>query len=150
MKKILSILLFTCALSTGAFAQNKNSHYQAAEKLLTAMNTEQAMNQAMEQMLSMQVKQNPMMQQYEDIVRDFFKKYASWEALKEPYIQLYMSEFSEKELQEITRFYQTEVGKKMAAKQPVLVTKGAEISQKSLETHLPELQQAIQKRSENR
>jgi len=57
--------------------------------------------------------------------------------------KIYMAEFSESELNELTKFYQTPLGKKTIQKMPALMAKGAEIGQKRVQKHLPELQAAL-------
>lgn len=54
-----------------------------------------------------------------------------------------MEEFSEEELREITRFYQTPVGQKVLEKMGVLMQKGAKIGMELAELHQERLQEDI-------
>jgi hypothetical protein len=76
-------------------------------------------------------------------MKAFLNKYMSWASLKDDMAKIYMAEFSESELNELTKFYQTPLGKKSIQKMPVLMTKGAEIGQKRVQEHLPELQAVL-------
>jgi hypothetical protein len=70
-------------------------------------------------------------------------KHMSWESLKADTIQIYMAEFTEKELDELNRFYETALGRKMVEKMPTLMGKGAELGAKRVQDNMPELQSAI-------
>jgi hypothetical protein len=105
---------------------------------------EKVMAQSVDQMLAIQVKQNPAMGQFEGQMRAFLGKYMSWASVKEDMIKIYMTEFTEPEIRELIAFYQTPVGKKTVQKLPALLQKSAELSQQRMQQHLPELQQAIQ------
>lgn len=131
----------------GAQAQTpeKSKHYRAAEELLLTMNMKQVIDESVEQMLALQLKNNPSLQPAEATLKEFFGKYMSWEALREDYIRIYMEEFTEKELKEMKDFFKTDTGKKMAAKQTVLMMKGAQIGQSKVQEHMGELQEMLKK-----
>jgi hypothetical protein len=145
MKSFLCILVMVIALGqTTAVRASDATHKQAAEALLGLMNMDKVMSDSLDQMLAMQVKQNPAIAPYEQQMRAFFNKYMSWASLKDDMTKIYMSEFSEQELKELLAFYQTPIGKKSIQKMPTLLAKGAELGQQRVQQHLPELQQALQ------
>ena len=146
MNRVLVALLSASLLATAATAAEPSpggSHYKAAEKMLTLMDMETVLRRSIDEMLKAQIAQNPGIAPFETVMRQFLMKHMSWESLKADTIQIYMSEFSEKELDELNRFYQTEVGKKMVEKMPTLMGKGAELGAKRVQEHMPELQAAI-------
>jgi len=53
-------------------------------------------------------------------------------------------QFTEEELKDITRFYQTPSGKKMARLTPELTAKGAMLGQQEVQAHLGELGEMIE------
>ncbi len=145
MKSLLALLLATLVFfHPTALRADAASHRAAAESLLTLMDMDKMMSQSVDQMLQIQIKQNPSLAQYETQMRAFLNKYLSWASMKDDMLNIYTSEFSEDELKQLTAFYQTPLGKKTVSKMPALMQKGAEISQKRLQEHLPELQAAIQ------
>jgi uncharacterized protein len=145
MKSFLCTLMIVVALGQmTAVRADEKSHRQAAENLLGLMNMDKLLTDSLDQMLQMQMKQNPAIAAYEPQMRAFFAKYMSWASLKEDMVKIYMAEFSEQELKELLAFYQTPVGKKTIQKMPSLLAKGAELGQQRVQQHLPELQQAIQ------
>lgn len=116
---------------------------KAAEDLLVATNSEKNLTISIDRMLASQMEQNPGMKAVEPEMRAYITKYMSWSAMKEDMVQLYAREFTEKELKELAKFYQTPIGRKTIDKMPQLMTAGMEIGQRRIQEHLPELQQAI-------
>ena len=144
MKLFLSALLAVALLHPNLARADEASHRQAAESLLGLMGMESLLSQSIDQMLDMQVKQNPQIAPYQQEMKSFLGKYMSWPSLKEDMVKIYMTEFTEPELKELTAFYTTPLGKKTVQKMPALMQKGAEMGQKRVQEHLPELQAAIQ------
>lgn len=146
MKKLLLLALVICTFGTAqAQTQPKTSHYKAAEDMLTTMNMKQTLDESINQMLAIQIKNNPSMQPAEATLKQFFGKYMTWDALKEDYIAIYMNEFSEKELKDMTKFFNTPTGKKMALKQSTISLKGMQLGQEKVQAHMGELQEMLQK-----
>ena len=81
---------------------------------------------------------------YINVMNRFITKYISWEILKDQLSAIYAQEFSEKELKELTAFYNTPLGKKLTNKLPMLSQKGAKMGQMAVESHQSELQQMMQ------
>jgi uncharacterized protein len=144
MKFLLSLLAVLALSLPTVLRADPASHRAAAESLLNLMDMEKMMSQSVDQMLQIQIKQNPSLAQYETQMRTFLNKYLSWAGMKDDMLNIYTTEFTEDELKQLTAFYQTPLGKKTVQKMPALMQKGAEISQKRLQEHLPELQAAIQ------
>ncbi|HSH37751.1 MAG TPA: DUF2059 domain-containing protein [Chthoniobacterales bacterium] len=146
MKRMLLAMVLVCLVAVRANAAEPapgGTHYQAAEKMLTLMDMESVLRRTIDEMLRAQIAQNPGIAPFETVMRQFLMKHMSWESLKADTIQIYMNEFTEKELDEMNRFYQTDVGRKMVEKMPTLMGKGAEIGAKRVQEHMPELQSSI-------
>lgn len=147
MKRILLALVLLNFIPLARAADEKavgGSHYKAAEQMLAILDTPNLLKQSIDQMVAIQVQQNPTMAPYEGALREFLGKYMSWDSLKPDLIQLYMDEFSEAELGEINKFYQTPAGKKMVGKLPTLMAKGAQLGARRMQEHMPELQATIE------
>jgi uncharacterized protein len=143
MKCLISLAVVVVALSSPVVRADDVSHRAAAESLLNLMDMQQIMTQSIDSMLDAQVKQNPMIAPYQQIMKTFFTKYMSWDSMKADMVKLYAAEFTEPELKELAAFYQTPIGKKTIQKMPLLLAKGAELGQRRVQEHLPELQAAI-------
>lgn len=147
----LTILIGAVALFQPAVTRaDEASHRKAAESLLSMMNMDAVMGSAIDQMLAMQIKQNPAIAPYETEMKNFLKKYMSWAGLKDDMIKIYADEFTEAELGELSAFYQTPLGKKTLQKMPTLMAKGAELGQRRVQEHLPELTAAIAEKEKSK
>jgi hypothetical protein len=158
--KILYFLgvLSTCALSTPAVAQStaptppatapvSPGQRQLAEALLGTIYSEDSFNKVIDQVLVAQLKAHPEVQPYENEMRTFLSKYMSWAALKPDLAEVYAREFTEPELRELLRFYQSPTGKKAATKIPTLMQMGMEIGQRHVKDHMHELQKIFQEKA---
>ncbi|MBA2432539.1 MAG: DUF2059 domain-containing protein [Chthoniobacterales bacterium] len=145
MKKILVGLLFlNLSFLPVAHAQDANSsHYKAAEQMLSLMDMETILRRSIDEMLKAQIAQNPSIAPFESVMRAFLLKHMSWDSLKADTIKIYTAEFTEPELNEMNKFYQTPTGKKMVEKLPTLMGRGAEIGAKRVQDHMPELEAAM-------
>jgi uncharacterized protein len=140
----VSVLIGAIALFQPAPARaDEASHRKAVESLFALMGMERVLAESIDQMLAMQVQQNPALAQFQPQMKAFLSKYMSWASLKDDMAKIYMAEFTEAELKELTKFYETPLGKKTIQKMPGLMAKGAEIGQKRVQDHLPELQAAL-------
>ncbi len=124
----------------------QDSHTLAVEALLEAMNLKDTTEQMVDQMLSMQIQQQPQMAAFKDVMQAFLHKHLSFQSLKPELVKLYKNEFTEPEIKELTAFYSTPVGKKAIEKLPTLSAAGAQIGMQRVQANMGELQQAILKR----
>lgn len=102
------------------------------------------MNSMIEQSLEMQIKSNAQLAPLRAVMRKFFAKHLSCEALKDDFIDLYVAEFTEEELLDIAAFYQTPTGRKSIEKMPVLFQKGGELGSRRVQENAGELRKMIQ------
>ena len=161
MKKPLLFLLLAALGCTPALAQTakpttatsapttvSTGHRQAAEGLLALIYPPGSFDKLVDQMLETQLKQRPEAAAIAPEMRAFFSKYMSWNSLKSDMVDIYTRTFTEAELRDITKFYQTPTGRKMSSALPQLMQAGMEIGQKRVQDHLPELQEAIKAKME--
>lgn len=116
---------------------------QAAEALLTTMQVDKTIATAVDQMMTLQMQQNPQLQTVEPEMRAFMNKYMSWAAVKDDMIQLYAREFTTAELNNMKQFFQSPTGQKFIGKQSSMMQESMLIGQRRVQEHLPELEQAI-------
>ncbi|MGY3088658.1 hypothetical protein ACVWYF_001698 [Hymenobacter sp. UYAg731] len=118
--------------ATAVLAPISASHRQAAESLLTLIYPPGSFDKLIDQMLDSQLKQHPDAVAIQPEMRTFFSKYMSWNSLKPDIVEVYSRNFTEPELRDITKFYQTPTGRKMSAVLPQLMQSGMEIGQKRI------------------
>ena len=139
---ISTIAAISLAISLNAAAVS-DSHYAAAKELMKTMEMGKLLNESIDQMLDLQLQQNPGLQPYRKVFKEFLSKYMSEEAIVEDLVVVYTEIFTEAELKDIAAFYQTPTGKKTLKYQVELYQRGAEIGQQKVQEHLPELEEMI-------
>jgi hypothetical protein len=139
---IMNVFLLSPAVA------GEESHRQAAEKLLRMAGMERALEQSIEQMLKVQLQQQPSLGPYKEVMLKFLKKHMSFESLKGDIATIYMEEFTEPELNEIMAFYETPTGRKTLEKMPRLMMKGAQLGITRVQQNIVELQEMIKAESE--
>lgn len=60
-----------------------------------------------------------------------------WDKLKPDMVKLYTTNFSESELNDLVKFYQSPLGKKVLEKMPQLTQQSAQMTQAKLESAVP-------------
>ena len=147
-------LVLTLPFAAAAFAETpatqplSPSHEAAAKKLINAMNIPEMMDKGLEQMVDVQVRQQPQLQPFRDTMLQFLQKYVSWQNLEPDYVKMYTEKFSEDEMKDLIAFYESPVGKKTLKAMPELMGKGLQLAQQRVQAHGAELQQAIMKKAQ--
>lgn len=139
---LLAVLLASLVFAGPAFADDAGK--QEAAKLLDVLDMQATMDQAVVMSLESQLKSNPQLVPYKEVMLGFLRKHMSYESLKPELIELYAGEFTAAELKEARVFYSSATGKKFIASMPRMMTLGAEIGSKQVEKNLPELQALMQ------
>ncbi len=120
------------------------SHLAAAAELLDAMQIQRTIDATIDGMLAAQLSQMPQMPaEMEGVMREFFTKYMSYDTLRDDYVGIYASVYTEKELKKLRKFYQSSIGQKMVEAAPEITTRGMTLGQEAVAEHLPELQEKI-------
>ena len=79
-----------------------DSHTQAVEEFFLVMKMEDTSDRTINQMLQMQIQQNPPLAQYKEVMLKFLRKHVSYESLKPEMVALYKEEFTEEEIKTLT------------------------------------------------
>ncbi|WP_419835011.1 DUF2059 domain-containing protein [Endozoicomonas atrinae] len=138
----LTICGMLFAFSTFSLADNSEAEKEAA-RLLNVMGAETAIEQSMNQMMDMQIQQNPTLLPFRHVIADFFEQHMSYESLKPEMVKLYAEEFTASELRELNAFYQTPVGQKTIEKMPVLFARGGQIGVQRVQANIHKLEAMI-------
>ncbi len=147
MKKWVFFVLLSMLLYSQMVSSNDESRAEA-EKLLENLNMKEALALSIEQMLHLQIQQNPALIPYENVMLKFFSKYMSYESLKSQIIDIYAEVFTASELKDINDFYATPTGKKTLQKMPELMVRGGQIGVQRVQDNIQELQSMIQLEAE--
>jgi len=151
MKQFKAIFLLTVmilALSLGVAAQ-EDSHRASVEKLLLITNQDQLLEQVYPQIkqlvlgqfqqLDVPPEQSPLIEDYFDRIFNVMKEEMSWANIKNDFIQLYMSVYTEAEINELIAFYESPIGQKTLEKMPLLMQESMAINQKYTMKIMPKI-----------
>ncbi|MFQ5701670.1 MAG: DUF2059 domain-containing protein [Acidobacteriota bacterium] len=143
------LLLAIFGLSQGAALPEEevSSHRQAALELLRTMGVDRTILAGADTMIDLQLKQNPILVPYRDVLEEWIRKYLNWETVGPEFVDLYVNAFSEVELLEMSQFYRTPTGRKVLEMMPVLMKKGAAIGLAIAREHSAELDEMIRARA---
>jgi len=146
-KKVLLTIfsLFILSSVNFALAADTNTHARAAEQLLDVLSLRTNLEHSIAQALNIQIKENPDLAKHKVDIEKFYAKYMGFDALKDEMVRMYMDAFTEQELKEIIRFYQTSTGKKIVNVVPKLMNEGIALGQRQVQAHIGELQQIVGK-----
>jgi uncharacterized protein len=72
-----------------------------------------------------------------------FREEMGWKAFKEDYIKLYITSFSQAEINSLIDFYESPSGKSFLEKLPLITQKSDEISQQKMDLLYPKINQII-------
>ncbi|RKZ69883.1 MAG: hypothetical protein DRQ44_02255 [Gammaproteobacteria bacterium] len=138
-----AVTLLLLTLTTVLHAADSTSHEQQVETLFRLTQMEKKIQDSVDSVVQLQLRQNPQLGQHEVAVRDFFTKYIGWNALKNDIAEMYLSTFSEKELEQINAFYITPTGQRVIKVVPELVQQRNQLAMQRLQKNIGELQQII-------
>jgi len=148
---ILLVLLMSGAMVLAADQSTKaDGRAAAANELLVTVKMEKILADSTEQMVQLQIQQNPAIEPYREVMRRFLAKYMSWEGLKGDFVRIYAEEFTEQELRDLIAFYRTPTGIKFITKMPGLMSKGAQIGSQRVQQNAAELKEMMRMADEER
>jgi uncharacterized protein len=145
MRMILYACLMTIALVCHPCVAlgDAQSHRTAAENLLIVMEVDKSLPPLAEQVLENQLQQNPQLAPQREILQKFLHRYLNWASVREDTITAFTHEFTEPELEQLTEFYATPVGKKANEKMPKLMFIAGQLGLKKAQANQAELQQML-------
>ncbi len=150
---LFTLLAFNVTHPAYARSTATDSHKAAALKLLNVTQTAELLEQTTTQMTRMfsamsqrpdiTAAQKKIIKTYEQKATDLLKTELTWNKLENEFVDLYTEVYTEPELTELTRFYETPVGKKMLEKTPELMARSMQISQQHVQLLIPKMQQLM-------
>ncbi len=105
------------------YKASSNSSDQLAEDLLVLFNLPAIVAEVAEKSMELLIKESPDAKTYEDVFKEFGKRYLIWENLKKPIIKTYTNIFSKRELLQLKTFFSSSIGRKYIQKSTNLMQK---------------------------
>ena len=132
-----------CVTSAGLYAADSNAQREQVETLFRLTNMEKKIQESVDTVVQLQIRQNPQLAQHEKTMHEFFTKHIGWNALKNDIAEMYMKTFTENELQAINAFYITPAGQKVITQLPQLVQQRNQLAMIRIQQNIGELQKVI-------
>ena len=118
---------------------------QAAKELFDVMKLKEIYAKIVDDATQSLVKRAPKLKSVQSKIHAFYNKYIGWDALKDDMAKIYAKYYSAKELEELTNFYKTELGKKTLKMLPKISMESRRLGMKNVMDHQKELQDIVQK-----
>ena len=127
-------------------SDSPKTHRGRVKELFLLMDMQRVLDTSRDEMIAAQVKANPMLGQFKDIMTEFMAEHMSWKNLERGFIDDYVETFSQSEIEDMIRFYRTPTGAKAISAMPELMKRGAQRGVERVQKHMPELQKRVQER----
>jgi hypothetical protein len=125
-------------------AARDSARPESIERLIALAYPEQTHNQVMEQTLRSMARGNPMLATAEPALRTFFAKHMDYATLRADQGRVFRETYTEGEVQELTKFYASDIGRRFLAKMPVVMARSQELAAQRMQANLPELMGILQ------
>jgi hypothetical protein len=137
-------LLLAVALACPALqAADADSHRQEVEKLFRLTHMEEKINESVQSVAQLQIRQDPALAAKQDALMAFLDKYIGWNAIRDELAEMYLQTFTEEELKAMNAFYITPTGQKVITIVPQLVQQRNRLAMQRLQENIGELRDAI-------
>jgi hypothetical protein len=146
MKKTIALAAALLALGAGPAAAQDGIRHELALQLLEAMHIPEQVQASLATAIATQVRLNPDVPGLQAALGEFLGRYVTWAALRDDYAAIYAGAFDEEELREMTAFYRTPAGQRLARAQPQLTLATARLGERLVRQHAAELQEIIIRR----
>ncbi len=77
-------------------------------------------------------------------MRQFFTRHMSYAALRADQARVFREAYTEQEVQDLMKFYGSDVGRRFVAKMPFVSARAQELAGQRMQAHLPELMGILQ------
>jgi hypothetical protein len=137
---LTTVLLITCLMLPGLSVADDNSHIEQVEILFKLTRMEQKINESVESVAQLQLRQNPELVEKRGQLMAFLERHIGWNAVRSDLTEMYMQTFTEEELKTINDFYITPTGQKVITLVPRLVQERNRLAMQRLQQNIGELQ----------
>jgi hypothetical protein len=139
-RHLLNGMLLAAALSCPTLqAAGTDSHRQAVETLFRLTHMETKINESVQSVVQLQIRQDPALAAKKDALTAFLEKYIGWNAIREELEEMYLKTFTEAELKAMNDFYITPTGQKVITIVPQLVQQRNKLAMQRLQANIGEL-----------
>ena len=138
---LITALLAASLVLPGLTTADDQSHLEQVEILFKLTRMEQKINESVESVAQLQLRQNPDLDAAKRAqLMAFLQRQIGWDAVKADLYEMYMQTFTEEELKTINAFYITTTGQKVIVIVPQLVQERNRLAMQRLQENIGELQ----------
>lgn len=136
-----ALLLPACLAAQPAIAP---SHMAAARDFVEALRLPEVAAAGVSVSIDEQIRANPALEPFRTTMKEWGAQLFATDEAKNAFAEVYATTFTEPELRQLVAFYQTPLGRKVAASQATLTARGAEIGRNLAQAHQADLMARIQ------
>jgi len=150
MKRFLTAILVV-SIQFSAFAEPGKR--ESVRELLELMNADSMIDATyaqMDQMFAGMGQQLDIKPSEQEIFDNYIRKVTasmqdemSWEKMEGPMVDIYLNNYTEKEIQDMLTFYRSDTGKSMIEKMPTVIGESMAMSQQLMQGFTPRLQELL-------
>ncbi len=122
-----------------------SARLEAAKELVAAMGIKDSYAKMIDQATKAMVIREPKLKSVEGDIKAFYTKYIGWDTIKDKMAAIYAKHYTVKELAELKKFYQSEVGQKSIKLMPQIMQEGKKLGASSVMAHMDELKKIMMK-----
>ena len=137
---LIPVLFAASLILPGLTAADDKGHMEQVDILFKLTRMEQKINESVESVAQLQLRQNPALAAKSDQLMAFLERHIGWNAVKADLYAMYMQTFTEDELKTINDFYITPLGQKVIVTVPQLVQERNRLAMQRLQENVGELQ----------
>lgn len=137
---LIAVILAANLALPGLSVADESSHLEQIEILFKLTQMEKKINESVESVAQLQLRQNPELVAKRDQLMAFLERHIGWNALRGDLSGMYMRAFTEEELKVINDFYITPTGQKVITTVPQLVQERNRLAMQRLQQNIGELQ----------
>jgi len=147
--KTFILLCFISLVTFGSHAEQRSSK-ESVEKLMELTEVSKMIDaiqgqignmfNGMSKQMGISEKEKPAFDKYMIKVGALMEKDMNWKSIKEPMIEIYIKHFTEEEVKGLINFYQSDLGKSMTKKMPLIMQDSMLISQTLMKDFMPKIQ----------
>lgn len=151
-KTLLLAVAFAMPLTLSAEAPKKPATQEtskeavtAAYKLFDSMHLKSIYGQIVQNATNGLIQREAKLKKVRTDIEGFYKKYIGWDTVKDDLANLYAKYYTASELDELTKFYKTDLGQKTLKLLPKISVEGRKLGYDKVMSHQSELKTIIDK-----
>jgi len=123
----------------------KGDAIKAAHELFTIMNLKKIYAKIVDDATNSLIRRAPQLKSVKKKIHAYYNKYIGWDAIKDDMAKIYAKYYTAQDLEELVKFYKTDLGKKTLETLPKISSEGRSLGINRMREHQKELQEIVQK-----